>query len=260
MTHQDSAPAQLAGQTALITGASRGIGLGIARALSAQGAHVVITARKQEGLDAALAELPADGATGYAGRADDAEHQEEVLDAIAAERGGLDILVNNAGINPAYGPLEELDLEAARKILDVNVLSGLSWVQRVLRHTALRFREREGRIAFLSSVTGETPSPGIGFYGISKAAVSQLTRTLAVELAPQIRVNAVAPAVVKTNFARALYEGREAEVAAQYPAGRLGTPDDVGAAVAHLVGPGAGWVTGQVLTLDGGLLAAGGKV
>src|SRR5690606_36159441 len=107
-------------------------------------------------------------------------------------------------------------------------------------------------------VTGDVPSHGIGWYGVSKAAVSHLTRTLSVELAPRIRVNAVAPAVVKTTFARALYEGREEEVADAYPMGRLGTPEDVADAVAYLCGDGAGWVTGQVLSLDGGLLNAGG--
>lgn len=109
----------------------------------------------------------------------------------------------------------------------------------------------------LSSVTGDIPSPGIGWYGVSKAAVSHLTRTLSVELAPRIRVNAVAPAVVKTRFARALYDGREGEVAA-YPMGRLGVPEDVAEAVAYLCSDRASWVTGQVLTLDGGLLNAGG--
>ena len=110
----------------------------------------------------------------------------------------------------------------------------------------------------LSSVTGETPSPGIGLYGISKAAVSHLTRTLAVELGPQIRVNAVSPAVVKTKFSRALYEGKEEEVARDYPLGRLGTPEDIAAAVTYLASADSAWVTGQVLTLDGGLATAGG--
>lgn len=111
----------------------------------------------------------------------------------------------------------------------------------------------------ISSVAGERPSTGIGFYGISKAAVSHLTKTLAVELGPDIRVNAVAPAVVKTNFATALYEGREDEVAAAYPVKRLGTPEDIGAAVAYLSSSDAEWITAQVLTADGGVLTAGGS-
>lgn len=110
----------------------------------------------------------------------------------------------------------------------------------------------------ISSVTAQTPAPGINFYGISKAAVEQLTRSLAVELAPNIRVNGIAPAVVKTQFAGALYEGREDEVAAQYPLVRLGTPEDVAATVAFLVSKDADWITGQILNVDGGLLVAGG--
>ncbi len=110
----------------------------------------------------------------------------------------------------------------------------------------------------ISSVSGQTPSPGIGFYGISKAAIAHLTRTLGVEMGPKVRVNAVAPAVVKTQFAKALYEGKEDEVAAKYPLQRLGMPDDVAAAVAFLASPDASWITAQILNLDGGLDAAGG--
>jgi NAD(P)-dependent dehydrogenase (short-subunit alcohol dehydrogenase family) len=104
-------------------------------------------------------------------------------------------------------------------------------------------------------VAGLRSSENIGAYGVSKAAVINLTTQLAVELGPTVRVNAVAPAVVKTRFAGALYEGREAEVAAEYPAGRLGEPADVGEAAAYLLGDGAGWVTGQTLVLDGGRLS-----
>ena len=110
----------------------------------------------------------------------------------------------------------------------------------------------------ISSSTAETPSPGIGLYGVAKAALSHLTRTLAAELGPAIRVNAVAPAVVRTQFASALYADKEAEVAAKYPLGRLGEPEDVAAAIAYLASADADWVSGQVLTLDGGLAAVGG--
>lgn len=250
----------LDGQVALITGASRGIGFGIAKALTARGARVVLTARKQEGLDQAIAELPEGNAIGFAGRAHDPDHQDEVLDGIARTYGRLDVLVNNAGINPVYGPLEDLDLDAARKVFEVNVFAGLSWVQKVLKHQKLHFRANHGRIIFLSSVSSETPAPNIGLYGISKAAVAHLTRTLAVELGPEIRVNAVSPAVVKTQFATALYEGREDEVTAAYPLGRLGAPEDVGAAAAFLASDESSWVTAQVLALDGGLTSAGGTV
>ena len=248
----------LTGQVALVTGASRGIGLGIAAALVERGAQVVLTARKQEGLDEAIGTLPEGRAIGFAGRADDPEHQREVLDGIASTYGRLDVLVNNAGINPVYGPLVELDLDAARKVFDVNILAGLGWVQKTVVHEGLGFRHHRGRVIFLSSVSATTPSPNIGLYGISKAAVAHLTKTLAVELGPEIRVNAISPAVVKTRFAEALYEGREEEVAAAYPLRRLGVPEDIGAAAAFLASDESSWISAEVLTLDGGLLAAGG--
>ncbi|WP_460800901.1 SDR family oxidoreductase [Microbacterium sp. GXF6406] len=253
MTHPDG---PLSGRAALVTGASRGIGLAIARRFIAEGASVCVTARGAEALADAVADLGA-RAIGVAGAADDPAHREEVFARIASEFGRLDILVNNAGINPVYGPLADLDLDAARKVLEVNVIGTLAWTQQAVR-AGLGEQASGGAIVNLSSVAGDVPSPGIGWYGVSKAAVSHLTRALSVELAPRIRVNAVAPAVVKTRFAEALYEGREVEVAAAYPVGRLGTPDDVADAVAYLCDDGSGWVTGQVLTLDGGLLNAGG--
>ncbi|WP_243075437.1 SDR family oxidoreductase [Microbacterium sp. SS28] len=248
----------LSGRVAVVTGASRGIGLAIAHRLAAAGASVCITARRAEPLEEALAEFAPGTAIAVAGGADDPDHREDALVRTVAQFGGLDILVNNAGINPVYGPLRDLDLAAARKILEVNVVGTLAWTQAALAH-GLGDGAAGGSVVNLSSVTGQTPAEGIGWYGISKAAVAHLTRTLAVELAPRVRVNAVAPAVVKTRFARALYEGREEEVASGYPLGRLGVPEDVAEAVAFLCGDGASWITGQVLTLDGGLLSAGGS-
>jgi len=249
---------RLEGRTALVTGASRGIGLAIAHRLVAEGARVCITARSPEPLQQSLAEFPAGSVIAVAGKSHDPGHRLEVLDTVAREFGALDILVNNVGINPVYGPLVDLDLDAARKIAEVNLFGTLAWVQDTVHHPTLDFSRRGGSVINMSSVTGDTVSPGIGFYGVTKAAIAHLTRTLAVEMGPTVRVNAVAPAVVKTQFAKALYEGREAEVAAGYPLGRLGLPDDVAAAVAFLASDDAAWISGQVLTLDGGLLAAGG--
>lgn len=248
---------RLDGQVAVVTGASRGIGLAIAQRLVAEGAQVCITARKPDPLAKAAATMPEDRVLAVAGKADDPEHRRAVFDGLVEAYGHLDILVNNAGINPAYGPLVDLDLAAARKILEVNLLGTLAWVQEAVRRPDTGFAER-GSVVNLSSVTADTPSPGIGMYGVSKAAVSHLTKTLAAELGPAVRVNAVSPAVVKTEFARALYEGKETESAAGYPMRRLGSPEDVAAAVAYLVSDEASWITGHVMTLDGGLLTAGG--
>ncbi|UNK71491.1 SDR family oxidoreductase [Microbacterium sp. H1-D42] len=258
MTDNDVDALRLTGRTALVTGASRGIGLAVAHRLVAEGARVCLTARREEGLVDAAAGFPEGSVIHVAGKSDDPAHRAETLDRIETEFGGLDILVNNAGINPLYGPLIDLDLGGARKLVEVNVLGTLAWTQEVYHRAGLDFVGRRGTIVNVASVTGYTPSEGIGMYGVTKAAIIHLTRTLAVELGPDIRVNAVAPAVVKTQFARALYEGKEDGVAAAYPLGRLGVPEDIAGAVAYFASADAAWVTGQTLTLDGGLLAAGG--
>jgi NAD(P)-dependent dehydrogenase (short-subunit alcohol dehydrogenase family) len=233
------------GTATLVTGASRGIGFAIAQRIVDEGGSVVITGRKQEALDAAVAELgPA--ASGVAGRSDDAEHRAAVFAHIAERHGRLDHLVNNTGINPVYGPIVEIEAEAARKILEVNVVATLDWTRSAIAAGLSR------SVVNIASVAGLGASPGIAFYGISKAALINLTAQLAYELAPAIRVNAVAPAVVKTAFARALYEGHEDEVSATYPLRRLGEPDDVAGPVAFLLSHDAAWITGQTLAIDGG--------
>ena len=244
------------GKVAIVTGASRGIGLGIAERLVAEGAKVTITARKPEALEEAAKSLGGpDVALAVAGKGDDAEHQADAIQATIDTFGSLDLLVNNTGINPVYGPMVELDLDAARKIFEVNCLSALSWVQQA--HRAW-MGEHGGSVVNVSSVGGLKPAPGIGFYGASKAMLAHITAELAVELGPDIRVNAVAPAVVKTRFATALYEGREEEVASAYPLKRLGVPEDIAGVVAFLLSDDAAWLTGQVLVVDGGVTLTGG--
>ncbi|MFD9890240.1 SDR family oxidoreductase [Amycolatopsis sp. NPDC059027] len=243
-------------RVAIVTGASRGIGLGIAKELVERGAKVCITARKPEPLADAVAELGGqDVALAVPGKADDTAHQDEAIAKTIETFGRLDMLVNNTGINPVYGPMLDAEPEAAAKILGVNVLAPLSWIKRA---RDAWMGEHGGSVVNVASIGGLRASPGIGLYGVSKAALIRLTMELGVELGPDIRVNAVAPAVVKTKFATALYEGREEEVAAAYPLKRLGVPSDVAGAVAFLLSEDAGWITGQTLVLDGGITLGGG--
>ncbi|MFC8452211.1 SDR family oxidoreductase [Kitasatospora sp. NPDC057223] len=244
------------GQVAVVTGASRGIGLGIARELVARGAKVCITARGAEALAEAVQDLGGpEVAIAVAGKADDPAHQEEAVARTVEAFGRLDHLVNNTGINPAYGPVLDTEEGIAAKILAVNVLAPLAWTRRA--HAAW-MGEHGGSVVNVASIAGIRASRGIGMYGVSKAALMRLTVELAAELGPGIRVNAVAPAVVKTKFAEALYEGREEQVAAAYPLGRLGMPEDVAGAVAFLLSADAAWITGQTLVVDGGVTLGGG--
>ncbi|GAA3523289.1 SDR family oxidoreductase [Amycolatopsis ultiminotia] len=243
-------------RVALVTGASRGIGLGIAKQLVARGARVCVTARKPEPLAEAVAELGGpEHAIGVPGKADDEEHCADAIAKTVERFGRLDMLVNNTGINPVYGPVLDVDPAAAAKIFAVNVVAPLAWI-RGARDAWMG--EHGGSVVNVASIAGLRASPGIGMYGVSKAAVIRLTQELGVELGPGIRVNAVAPAVVKTQFATALYEGREEQVSAAYPLKRLGVPDDVAGAVAFLLSDDAGWITGQTVVLDGGVTLGGG--
>ncbi|CAM5257707.1 SDR family oxidoreductase [Streptomyces sp. HUAS 31] len=240
----------LSGKVALVTGASRGIGYGVAEALVARGDRVVITGRGEDALKEAVEQLGAERAVYVAGKAHDEAHQAVAVERAMEAFGRVDYLVNNAGTNPVFGPLADLDLNVARKVFETNVISALGFAQKTWHAWQ---KDNGGAIVNIASVAGIAPSPFIAAYGVSKAAMINLTQQMAHEFAPKVRVNAIAPAVVKTKFAQALYEGREAEAAASYPLGRLGVPSDIGGAAAFLTSDQSDWVTGQTLVVDGGI-------
>ncbi|MFF7409745.1 SDR family oxidoreductase [Streptomyces lydicus] len=250
MTEQDSGLPELSGKVALITGASRGIGYGIAEALVARGDRVVITGRNEDALKEAAEKLGADRVLAVAGKAHDEAHQAVAVERAMETFGRVDYLVNNAGTNPVFGPIADLDLNVARKVFETNVVSALGFAQRTWHAWQ---KENGGAIVNIASIAGLNASPFIGAYGMSKAAMVNLTMQLAHEFAPLVRVNSIAPAVIKTKFAAALYENREEEAAAGYPMARLGVPADIGGATAFLLSDASGWITGQTLVVDGGL-------
>ncbi len=243
----------LEGRVAIVTGASRGIGLACAAALSARGAAVVLTSRHQDAADGAAAELGGE-AVGFAAHASDPEAAERCLRFALERFGRLDILVNNAGTNPAYGPLVDQDQGRFMKTFEVNVWAPVLW-------TGLAWHgwmgENGGTIVNTASIGGLMPSPDLGVYNASKAALIHLTRQLAVELAPHVRVNAVAPGVIRTKLSEALWREQEQAVAAATPLARLGEPEDVGQAVAFLASDESSWITGETLVIDGGQLMTG---
>lgn len=250
----------LTGKSALVTGASRGIGLAIATELARRGAAVVVTSRKPEPLEAAAESIRATvpGATVSAcpGNTGDETHRADAVAATVAQGGGIDILINNTGINPLFGPLMDADLGGFRKLLDTNVVAALGFIQQAF-HAGMR--ESGGAVVNISSVAGIRSSGVIAAYGASKAAMIRLTSELAWELGPaNIRVNAIAPAIVRTQFAKDLIAGdNEARALKAYPLGRLGEPEDIARAAAFLASAESGWITGQTLAVDGGTLSTG---
>jgi NAD(P)-dependent dehydrogenase (short-subunit alcohol dehydrogenase family) len=240
---------RLDGKTALVTGGSRGIGKGIARAFAESGARVMITSRKADACEQAAAEI-GHGCVWEAGHVGQPDDAERVIDACIDRLGGLDVLVNNAGTNPYAGPTIDVDLSRWQKTFEVNLTAPLVWTQLAWRR---RMQEHGGVVVNISSVGGLATNPVLGVYDVTKAALIHLTKQLAAELGPQVRVNAICPGLIKTDFARLLWEGeRGDEVAASYPLGRLGEVEDVAAAAVWLAADSGSWVTGQAIVLDGG--------
>ena len=249
---------RLDGKVALVTGGSKGIGLGIAHAFAAAGARVMITARKVEGLEDAVSQIAKGagaGAADVAWQAANVGSPDEAAAAVEAvlERfGRLDVLVNNAATNPYAGPTIDVDLPRWDKTFQVNVRGPLNWTQLAWRRW---MKEHGGVVINISSVGGLATNQILGVYDVTKAALIHLTKQLAAELAPGVRVNAIAPGLVRTDFARVLWEGgRGEQVARRYPLKRLGEARDVAGAALFLAADTGSWITGQTIVMDGGEL------
>jgi NAD(P)-dependent dehydrogenase (short-subunit alcohol dehydrogenase family) len=238
------------GRTAIITGGSRGIGLAIAQRLAEGGANIVLTSRKQDAADAAAQQVGGN-AVGVAAHAVDEDAARHCVDLTLDRFGSIDILVNNAGTNPAYGPLIDQDHARFAKTFDVNLWAPLLWTSLAAKAW---MREHGGAIVNTASIGGMHQAPNMGMYNATKAALIHVTKQLALELSPKVRVNAIAPGVVRTKLAEALWKDHEDLVSAGMALGRIGEPPDVAAAVAFLVSEESSWITGETLVLDGGRL------
>jgi len=242
---------RLDGKVALVTGASRGIGRAIAATLADAGAAVMLSSRKQEALDEAVAGIPGQTAT-FAANAGDPDAAAACVQATVDRFGGVDVLVNNAATNPYMGPTLGIDLPRYDKTWQVNLRGPLVWTQEAW---ARSMSERPGSsVINIASVGGLSVETSIGIYNTTKAALIHLTKTLAAELGPTTRVNAIAPGLVKTDMARALWEPREAQLGSLTPLGRIGEPEDIANAALFLASDLASWITGHTLVVDGGAL------
>jgi NAD(P)-dependent dehydrogenase (short-subunit alcohol dehydrogenase family) len=247
-------PFDLKDRRALITGATRGIGLAIATALASRGAAVCITGRKPDNLEAAAVQLRTGGARVVPVVCQQGEPASvnRLFEQLDQQGFTADIVVVNAATNPVMGPLLETDLGAWQKILDVNLTGALLTAQLACRRM---LPLKKGSLIFVSSVAGLDPIPGLGAYSVSKAGLLGLTKVLAKELGPVgIRVNALAPGLVETRFSAALFQDEQAyrKLMAVVPLGRYGQPGDIAGAAVFLASDASAYLTGQVLVVDGG--------
>ena len=243
----------LEGKVAIITGASRGIGEAIARAFVSHGAKVVVASRKIDGVGSVAASI---GASAFAVAAHTGKEEDckRLVSSAVEHFGKVDILVNNAATNPYFGPMLDIDLSAWDKTFEVN-LKGYFWMAReVAKH--LQGRSAPGSIVSVASVAGIEAAPLQGVYGMTKAAILSMTKTLAFELAgSKIRVNAIAPGLIKTRFASAIVENEDLskEVMRKTPLGRCGEPDEIAGGAVFLASDAASYLTGHTLVIDGGM-------
>jgi 3-oxoacyl-[acyl-carrier protein] reductase len=242
---------ELAGQVAVVTGGSRGIGRAIAETLAVAGARVAVVARSAERAEAVAAQLPGSGHQAFACDVADTEAVTGLVSAVEEAMGSLDILVNNAGITEDNLLLRIRDDDWDR-VLDTNLKGAFLLVRAASRGM---MRRRHGRIINISSVVGLTGNKGQVNYAASKAGLIGMTKAVAKELASRnILCNAVAPGFIETDMTAAMTEAAQDALMGQIPLGRLGTPNDIGAVVRFLAGPGAAYITGQVIVVDGGMV------
>ena len=246
---------RLQGKVALVTGGSRGIGRGIAAAFADAGAKVMIASRSAEACEEASMAIGTNcqwvaSNVGYSDQA------EALVDHTLEVFGAIDILVNNAGANPYAGPTIDIDLARWDKTIQVTmtaplILTQLAW------HKYMKDGPGGSSVINISSVGGLSTNPLLGAYGVAKAGVIHLTEQLAAELGPKVRVNCIAPGLIKTDFARILWDGERGDaVAGTYPLGRLGEVEDIAGCALWLASPLGSWVTGQTIAMDGGGLVA----
>lgn len=247
---------RLDGQVAVVTGGGRGLGEGIAHALSDAGAAVVVAARRAAEVDKVAADINAKGGKALAVPTDVTNSQalEALAQAAVDTFGKLTILVNNAGGSRAMGPLTELSAKDWQDCIDLNITA--VWAATL---AAVKRMTEGGSIVNISSLVARGPIPGSGHYGAAKAAVNSLTKTYSRELAPSIRVNAIQPSTIPTEtYMDALSLGDDDLPALlerkKVPLGRLGRPADVAGVTVFLCSPAASWITGEVWTVSGGLM------
>lgn len=242
---------QLKGKTAIVTGASKGIGEAIASALAEAGAQVVLSSRKQEAVDEAAQRIGHD-AIGIAANAGDPDQLRALTEQVTADFGGIDIIVNNAAANPVFGPLEDTEAWAYEKIMDVNLRGPFELAKLALPSMKAR---GGGAIINISSVGGLSPEHQLGIYSVSKAALISLTKVMAKEWGQHgVRANAICPGLIKTKFSQALWDNDRIlkHALAQLPLARVGTVEEVAGLALFLASPASAYCTGGVFTADGG--------